>query len=137
MCSFLDSCLKCSNIIVPFLDTLTTAKLRLEQSSYLLSPSSLYVLELLADLQKVFVSNYLRKLDKDEEDVLICEAYRIAISASEQTKSCETKRADKFLESLKTDENQNILATFTTKDDNSHSVILNKRIAGRYITSCF
>ena len=75
MCGFIYPCLKCSEILVPFLDTITSANLRPEESSYLLSPSGLFVLQLLADLHKVLVASYLRKVDEDENGTFICEAY--------------------------------------------------------------
>ena len=132
MCGFLDSCVRCSDILIPFLDTITSAKLKPEQSAYLLSPTGLYVLELLADLHPILVWNYLRKVIKDEEDVLICEAYRIAGTAASNTLSCPAERAGRFLNSLKVDEHENIQATFTMQDDSRHTVTLNKRITGRY-----
>ena len=132
MCSFLDSCLRCSTILVPLLDTIASAKLKPEQSAFLMSPNGLFVLQLLADLQPVLVRKYLKKVDKDENDVLICEAFNIASAAAQSTSSCLTPRTDEFLNRLSTDENNNITATFLLNDADEHTVTLNKRITNRH-----
>ena len=131
MCGFIYASLQCSEILVPFLDTITSAHLKPEESSYLLRPPGLLVLQLLADIHKVLVASYLRKVDEDEDGTLICEAYRIGMEAAESTISCDTNRANDFIQSLSLDEHDNVHATFTI-DETSHHVILSKRLSGRF-----
>lgn len=130
MCSFLDSCVKCSDIVIPLHDTITTANLRPEQSSYLLSPPGLYTLQLLSDLHKPLVQHYLRQVDKDQDDVLICEVYRIATAAAEEVKTFTTKKADYFISTLHLDEHKNVQASFVI-GENQHKITLNKRLTSR------
>ena len=86
----------------------------------------------MADLQPVLVTGYLRQVDKDEGDTLICEVVRIASEASASTRACKTPLADKFLSSLEFDQNKNPMASFVvkTKDGSNeeHKVTLNKNM---------
>ena len=81
--------------------------------------------------KKPLVECYLRQVDKDQEDILICEVFRIAISASENTRNFKTTKADAFLASVEIDQYKNVEASFSIKE-NLHSVLLNRRLTGRF-----
>ena len=110
MYSFFGSCVKCSKIIIHLFDTITSANLKPEQSSFLMS---LYVLQVLSDLHKPLGECYLREVDKDQDDVLICYVFHIASSASENTRNFMKTKADAFLASLDIDKHKNVKASFT------------------------
>ena len=60
----------CSNSNFEYLallpDLLGTAYIKPEEWSYFLSPKSLIVFHILADLKSVFLDSYMRKVDKDD-----------------------------------------------------------------------
>ena len=57
--------------------------------------------------------------------------FRIATSASENTRDFKTTKVDAFLASLDIDQHKDVKASFTIKE-NVHSVLLNKRLTGRF-----
>ena len=102
-----------------------------QQTNHFLS-SGLFLLQLMADLHPVLVSSYLRQVDKDEGEILICEVARIAAEASAKTRTWYTPLADQFLSSLEYDANKNLMASFkvTTMDGRveEHRVNFNKNM---------
>ena len=65
----------------------------------------------MADIEPLMVGGYLRRADAD--DVLICEAFRLAQSTATSIRSIKTPLADKFEQSIELDKNGNFIANFT------------------------
>ena len=74
-------------------------------------------------------------MEKDEEDVLICEAYRIATTTADETRNCPTPLADHLIDNMALDENQNVMVTvkMNTKGgtEEDHMITLNKLMTSR------
>ena len=88
------------------------------------------MLQLFADLHGISANQYLPHVDTD--NILICEVHHIAKKTTGRLGSADlkTKRADDFLNSLATDEFQNITAEFWTKSGGNHNITLNAKITG-------
>ena len=119
MAGFIDACVHSSKIIVPLLDTIIT-----RQTAYIGSAKGVYQLQLFADLHTLFGNAYLHRVDSDGEKILSCEAYNIAKRTALQLGCVQTPLADDLLESLKEDENRNLVVSFQLKHEN-HALRLN------------
>ena len=81
MAYLLTCCSQSVTLLIPLCDVLVTLDLKKEQRDYFMSPKSMFVMHILADLDPVFKKVLLKVLDTD--DGLIITAYRINISAHE------------------------------------------------------
>lgn len=63
------------NLLAPICDVLATADIKADARDCFMSPKSMIVMHLLADLENVFLKNYLRVLDGDHG--LITECYQV------------------------------------------------------------
>ena len=99
-------------------------------STSLLHIIGLYLFQLFADLLDIFANQYLHHVDND--NILIFQVHHVAKKANDRLGSndLKTKRAGDFLNSLATDEFQNIRTEFWTKAGN-HNITLNAKITGR------
>ena len=92
--------------------------------------AGIYLLQLMADIEPPMVGGFLRSVDAD--DILICEAYRLAHSTAETIRDVKTPCADKFASSIKIDTKGNFTASFSftdeaLEDNPTHTIILNKK----------
>ena len=109
MAYLLSACIQVVNMIVPFSDVLTTADIRVEERDTFLSPKSLCILHLLADLEPIFQKDYLKILDLDDSTIIT--AYETSMKFADKIKNkFESKRFNTFLDGLYEDENGNIIA---------------------------
>ena len=106
MCGFLDGCLKCSHVLVPLMDTLVTCKIRPDETSYIMSPAGIFLLQLMADIHPVFANQYLHKTDSDT--VIACETRGIAMNTITHLRNLEAPKAMKVYNSMYTDSLPNI-----------------------------
>ena len=87
------------------------------------------MLQLFADLHKLFASFYLHRVDGHYQ-IIACEAYNIAMKTANDLQTIQTPLADSFIESLDEDANQNVTATFKLNGAD-HSLTLNERLTSR------
>ena len=116
MCGFLDGCSQCSNILVPFMDTLVTGNIRTEETLFLLCPMGIFLLQLMADLHPIFMNKYLHKTDSDH--ILVCETKAVVEKAIENLQKAKTLRSDEVLDSMTVDEYDNIKVNVKTNNGN-------------------
>lgn len=88
------------------------------------------MLQLFAGQHCTRANQYLHHVDSD--NILISQVHHVAKKMTDRLGSddVKTKQADDFLNSLATDEFQNITSEFWTKDGN-HNITLNAKITGR------
>ena len=129
MSGFMDACHKCSEIIVPLLDTIITSQIRPDETLFIGSAKGVYLLQLFNDIHDLFTNKYLHKVDS-ESNVLSCEGYNIAIKTTKQLSVAKTPLADHLLQSLHEDRNRNLKAVFKLKNS-EHVLTLNERLTNR------
>ena len=88
----------------------------------LFTAENIFLVKVLADIQPNFEKGYIRKADKSS--LLVSTVYNTAKSFASSITSVKTPSADKFKDSLRLDENGNILANTEIKD-NIHTMMLN------------
>ena len=88
----------------------------------LFTADNIFLVKVLADIQPNFEKGYLRKADKSS--LLVSTVYNTAKSFASSITSVKTPSADKFKDSLRLDENGNLLADTEIKD-NIHTMMLN------------
>ena len=110
------------DILFPLCDVLTTADVKREESMYFLSPTAFSILHLMADLDTVFVSRFLRKLDTD--GATIFEVFGLTETFVEAVGKLETPAVDKYLSGLREDGYGNVVYE-EEKMGNTHSITLN------------
>ena len=66
MANLLECSARTVKILFPICDMLATTGVKEGEASYFLSPICLSILHMMTDLEEVFVSKFLRKLDTDE-----------------------------------------------------------------------
>ena len=88
----------------------------------LFTADNIFLVKVLADIQPNFKKGYLRKADKSS--LLVSTVYNTAKSFASSITSVKTPSADKFKDSLRLDENGNLLADTEIKD-NIHTMTLN------------
>ena len=94
MGGFFNSCNQCSDILVPFMDTLVTGNIRSEETPFLLSPMGIFLPQLMADLH-LFMDDYLHKTDSDI--VLACETKGIVEKTISIVLDAQAPNVRKFL----------------------------------------
>ena len=118
MGEFLDGCKQCSDILVPFMDTLVTGNIRSEETLFLLSPMGIFLLQLMADLYLLFMDHYLRKTDTDI--VLACETKGIVDKTISNLLGAQTPRCQEVLDSMDAGSHDNII--ISAKNDSKRSL---------------
>ena len=68
--NFFDTCARTVGLLFPLCDVLASCDVKQEERTYFMSPLCLDILHLLADLQGVKISDYLRKLDTDDAVIM-------------------------------------------------------------------
>ena len=122
MANLLQSSSRTVDILFPLSDVLTSADIKREESLYFLSPVSFSILHILADLEKAFVSKFLRKLDTDEATLF--EVFGLTEKFVDSVKELETPALEKFISGLREDEHGNVIYEGEYLGD-THSVTLN------------
>ena len=101
--------LKCSTrtvkILFPICDMLATTGVK-EEASYFLSPTCLSILHMIVDLEEVFVSKFLRKLDTDEAKLF--DVFRLSETFTKSMNDLKTPLFDSFLGGLSEDNYGNV-----------------------------
>ena len=110
------------DLLVPICNVLVSLGVKKEQRDCFLSPKSMFVLHLLADLEVPFKKYFLRVLDGDSS--IIIDTYRINIEFAERLNTIPFPALFKFLDQLEFDENGNLVAYIAVKDQ-IHDIILN------------
>ena len=126
MYGFLDGCRQCSDILIPFMDTLVTGNIRNEETLVLLSPIGIFLLQLMADLHPIFMNKYLHKTDSDH--VLVCETKAVAEKTIENLRNAKTPRSDEVLNTMEVDQNDNLQVNIKTKNDYVQTLTLNTKV---------
>ena len=128
MAGFLDGCLQCSDILISLMDTLVTGSIRDEETSFLMSPKGIFLLQLMADIHPVFANKYLHKTDSDT--VISCETKGIATKTVERLRNLEAPRCMEVYESLYQDRYQNICVKLKDpkNPDATHDLTLNTKV---------
>ena len=113
-------------------DTMYTKGIRADERDLLFRAENIFIVKVLADIQPNFEKGYLRKADKSS--LLVSTVYNTAKSFASSITSVKTPSADKFKDSLRLDENGNLLADTEIKD-NIHTMMLNHpHKPSRYVT---
>ena len=101
-------------------DLLLTANIKKEEAAYFLSPTCMILLHLMADLEKVFMAKYLRKLDKDEATIM--EVYGQTENFVENMEKIEKPLLDEFVSGIR--EEQETLNVYYDKTDKDGGMLL-------------
>ena len=72
MANLLDTCATIVGLLFLLCDALANCNVMQEERAYFMSPLCLAILHLLADLQEVMISYYLRRLDTDDSVKKVC-----------------------------------------------------------------
>lgn len=102
MGNILTSSSRAVEILFPICDLLATANIKKEEAAYFLSPTSMILLHLMADLEKTFMVKFLRKLDMDQATVM--EVYGQTENFVEKMENIETPLLDKFVSGIREEE---------------------------------
>ena len=123
MMYLLTSCAKSVELVVPLCDVLVTLDLKKEERDAFMSPKSISIMHILADLDPTFRAGLLKQLDTD--DGLIINAYRINEDFYQLLEGdVKFPKLEGFLDSLTEDEHGNI--RFTARaGENDHDITLN------------
>ena len=118
---FLKGC-KVFDMLLAVNDTMYTKGIRVDERDLLFTAENTFIVKVLADIQPNFEKGYLRKADKSS--LLVSTVSNTAKSFASSIISVQTPSADKFKDSLRLDENGNLLADTEIKD-NIHAMMLN------------
>ena len=105
-------------ILFPLVDTLTSTNIKPEESAYFLTPTCQTLLHLMADLEPVFMQQFLRRLDTN--DATLFEVFGLTEAFVDNMEKFESPCLDKFISGLKTDDYGNIIY-----DSGENSIVLN------------
>ena len=108
-------------ILFPICDMLATTGVKEEEASYFLSPTCLSILHMMADLEEVFVSKFLRKLDTDE--ATLYNVFRLSETFTKYMNDLKTPPFDSFLGGLSEDNYGNV--KYEKFDENKNTIKLN------------
>ena len=97
MANLLECSAQTVKILFPICDMLATTGVK-EEASYFLSPTCLSILHMMAALEEVFVSKFLRKLDADEATLF--DAFRLSETFTKSMNDLKTPLFDSFLGGL-------------------------------------
>ncbi|XP_072024708.1 uncharacterized protein [Amphiura filiformis] len=128
MGGFFKACERCCELIVPLFDALVTGDVKEDQRAVLMSPTSTYLIFLLADISKQAFQSYLHTVDSDS--VVISEVHGIAMRTANGCDSITTPQADGMLEQLEMDIHGNLYLTVIVKNQ-EHKLRLNYQHRGR------
>ena len=118
---FLKACKVFDDMLLAVYDTMYTKGIRVDERDLLFTAENIFIVKVLADIQPNFEKGYLRKADKSS--LLVSTVYNTLKSFASSTASLQTPSADKFKDSLRLDENGNLLADTEVKN-NIHTVML-------------
>ena len=119
---FLKACKVFDDMLPAVYDTMYTKGIRADKRDLLFTAENIFIGKVLADIQSNFEKRYLRKAHKSS--LLVSTVYNTAKSFASSITSVKTPSADKFKNSLRLDENGNLLADTEIKD-NIHTMMLN------------
>ena len=120
---FLEACLVFNKLLVPIHDTLFSLNIRKEERDILFTAENIYTLQVMCDLHHSFHDKYLWQVDKSTQ--LVSTVYKIAQDIANGMPELATPAAEKFLESLDIDENNNMTVNIEL-NGNKHCFLLNK-----------
>ena len=117
--------MRCSQlaVIVTLNDAINTEAIRKEEQDLLFSHESIFILKLMVDIQKIFKNEYLRKVDKS--NALVSSVYGTADTTANEVSTLKTPEANAFLNSLKLDNNGNLLSDVTI-NGKKYNLLLSK-----------
>ena len=118
---FLKAC-KVFDMFPAVYDTMYTKGIRVDERDLLFTAENIFIVKVLVDIQPNFEKGYLRKVDKSS--LLVSTVYNTVKSFASSITSVKTPSADKFKDSLRLDENVNLLADTEIKD-NIPTIMLN------------
>ena len=100
-----------------------TEAIKKEERDLLFSHESIFILKLMVNIQKIFKNEYLRKVDKS--NALVSSVYGIADTKANEVSTLKTPEANAFLNSLKLDNNGNLLSDVTI-NGKKYNLLLSK-----------
>ena len=98
MANLLECSAQTVKILFPICDMLATTGVKEGEASYFLSPICLSILHMMTDLEEVFVSKFLRKLDTDEATLF--DVFRLSETFTKSMNDLKTPLFDSFLGGL-------------------------------------
>ena len=110
-------------ILFPICGMLATTGVKEEEASYFLSPTCLSILHMMADLEEVFVSKFLRKLDTDE--ATLYNVFRLSETFTKYMNDLKTPPFDSFLGGLSEDNYGNVKYEKFDEKGNKNTIKLN------------
>ena len=119
---FLKACKVFDDMLPAVSDTMYTKGIRVDERDLLFTAENIFIVKVLADIHSAFEKGYLQKADKSS--LLVSMFYNTAKSFASSITSVKTPSSGKFRDSLRLDENGNLLADTEIKD-NIHTVMLN------------
>ena len=94
-----------------------------EEASYFLSPTCLSILHMMVDLEEVFVSKFLRKLDTDKAKLF--DVFRLSETFTKSMNDLKTALFDSFLGGLSEDNYGNVKYEKFDEKGNKNTITLN------------
>ena len=122
MCYLLSACGLSVSLLVPICNVLVSLNIKPESKDYFLSPKSMFILHILADLETPFKKYFLRCLDANEG--VIIDIYRINEEFAKHMTTLKFPLFTKYIEGLEMDEHGN-LSVCITINESIHDISLN------------
>ena len=120
MANLLECSARTVKILFPICDMLATTGVKEGEASYFLSPICLSILHMMTDLEEVFVSKFLRKLDTDEATLF--DVFRLSETFTKSMNDLKTPLFDSFISE---DNYGNVTYEKFDDKDNKNTITLN------------
>ena len=108
---------------MPLIDVLVSCDVKKEDASYFMSPKCLGIMHLLADVEGVFMKNFIRRPDGD--NALIIDVFNESANAITTLDELELKTFDSFVDGITEDEWGNVLLSTKIPTGENHNLTLN------------
>ena len=119
----LTSSKRCTEMLVPLIDVLVSCDFKKEDASYFMSPKCHGIMHLLADVEGVFMKNFIRRLDGD--NALIIDVFNESANVITTLDELELKTFDSFVDGITEDEWGNVLLSTKIPTGENHNLTLN------------
>ena len=119
----LTSSKRCTELLVPLTDVLVTCGIKKDDAMYFISPKCLTIMHVLADIEGMFMKNFLRRLDCDNS--LIIDVFQESANAVISLGELKLETFNSFIDGITEDEWGNIVLSTKTPTGETHNLTLN------------
>ena len=123
MGNLLTSSKRSTELLVPLSDVLASCNIKKEEATYFMSPKCLGIMHTLADVEKVFMKGFIRRLDGDNS--LIIDVFHASAEAIKALEELKLAIFDSYINGLSEDESGNIHLSTKTPTGEVHDLQLN------------